>query len=352
MKIIHAADLHLGSRFHEIGDAEKAKELSGALNNSFKRLVDYARDNAIKAILLAGDVFDKDRVLKRDKDYFYSIIRGNPDISFYYLKGNHDLGSQYDEDLPNLHLFPSDGGPVSYDLAEEKVRISGFEINGDNRFLYDAPAFSGDRFNILMLHGDANNKKGKDGIDLDRLLAKNVDYLALGHIHQRSVVSYPSGLVYAYPGCLMGRGFDETEEKGFYVLDTDAEPISPAFVPLPNRLFRRIDLPCGEIADAYGLTAAAERFTPPDPDLILELVLRGRYAFEFDINTLKDALKGRYYYLKIKNEAKKALPSISYDPNSLRGIYIEAVRSDPSLSEEEKEDLISYGLSKIEKEEA
>ena len=74
MKIIHAADTHLGSPFSFVSD-EKKKKLTIELNDTFARLIEYAKNHAIKHILLAGDVFDKDKVSKKDKEFTFVYIK-------------------------------------------------------------------------------------------------------------------------------------------------------------------------------------------------------------------------------------------------------------------------------------
>ena len=79
MKIIHTADIHLGSKINtfpkDISDARKEE-----LRNSFKRMVDFARNNEVQAIIISGDLFESDRPFQKDKDFFFSIVK-KPKIS-------------------------------------------------------------------------------------------------------------------------------------------------------------------------------------------------------------------------------------------------------------------------------
>ena len=101
MKIIHTADIHLGSRMDSKFNKEIANERKAELRNTFKRLVEYAKDNGVSLIMLCGDMFDSDRPFKKDKDFFYSVVTANPDIDFLYLKGNHDISDAIPEELPD-----------------------------------------------------------------------------------------------------------------------------------------------------------------------------------------------------------------------------------------------------------
>lgn len=129
MKILHCADIHLGSKIEAKFPKEKSDERKSEIRATFNRMVQYANDNNIKVIILAGDVFDSDRPLKKDKEFFYSVIKNNPDIAFLYLRGNHDIMESYTEyGLANLKTFSNDW--VTYDYDD--ITITGIENNSEN----------------------------------------------------------------------------------------------------------------------------------------------------------------------------------------------------------------------------
>ena len=73
---------------------------------------------------------------------------------------------------------------------------------------------------------------------------------------------------------------------------------------------------------------------------------------EIDIDDLKMSFKDKRYYLTIKNASKQALNFIpNENENSLRNMFINKVLKDPNLDDDTKEKVISYGLSKLMKEE-
>ena len=61
MKLLHAADLHLDSAFAGLSDREAAlcREES---RTTVRRLVDWGNDHGADVMLLAGDLFDSDRL--------------------------------------------------------------------------------------------------------------------------------------------------------------------------------------------------------------------------------------------------------------------------------------------------
>ena len=62
MKLIHCADLHLDSRMEANLTKEQARERRQELLGTFTRMVAYAAKEGVRAILIAGYLFDGGRV--------------------------------------------------------------------------------------------------------------------------------------------------------------------------------------------------------------------------------------------------------------------------------------------------
>ena len=90
MKLIHCSDIHLDSRMESNLPPEKARERGVEICNTFARMVRYAAENGVAAVLIAGDLFDTRRVSARTVGYVMDQIRSAKDVSFLYLRGNHD----------------------------------------------------------------------------------------------------------------------------------------------------------------------------------------------------------------------------------------------------------------------
>ena len=87
------------------------------------------------------------------------------------------------------------------------------------------------RLNILVLHGDAENPASPyDPVSPRRAGRLGLDYAALGHIHRRGE-RRDGGTLCAWPGCLMGRGFDECGEKGALLVSAEKGACRTEFVP-------------------------------------------------------------------------------------------------------------------------
>ena len=348
MKIIHCADVHLGSKMDSRLPSEKAEERRRELRSSFSSLVNYAADNNVSVILLAGDVFDSDRPLKKDKEFFYNVVKNNPQIDFLYLRGNHDGLQSYEQSPDNLKCFSGEWRCYEYG----NVAISGVEITRTNsQSIYSSLRLDESKLNIVTLHGQIGDSSGVDKVNLSKLRAKNIDYLALGHIHTNALEKLDSRGVYAYSGCLEGRGFDEDGEKGFYLLTAD-DKITAEFIPFSKRAVRIVTVDVSAANDGYAAyNLVKDALDCPKSD-ILRVVLTGEVAFDnsdLAAETQKMLLRENYYYAEVRDKTLRKLDISDYEGDiSLKGEFVRLVLQNAELDDEKKREIISLGLKALE----
>ena len=343
MKIIHCADIHLGSKMDSRLPREKALIRRTEILSSFGRMVDFARREGVRAILISGDLFDSDRPFKKDKEFFYGTVQDNPEIEFFYLRGNHDTKESYTvEGIPNLKCFSEEW--TSYEL--DGVVISGTEISERNcDSLYTTLSLSEGVKNIVMLHGAVCDASGRDCVSLRALRSRGIDYLALGHIHKGGFGRIDSRGVYAYPGCLEGRGFDECGEKGFLLIDTE-RITEPKFIKGSVREIRQEELDVSGTKNAYEAYSRAKSALKPGGKDLLRLTLVGEIDFSDErlAEVMEDYLSDGYFFVSVKDKtfARENL-SAAADEISIRGEFLRLVLSS-ELDEDEKKEIISTGL--------
>ena len=338
MKIIHSADIHLGAKIDSF-PKHISENRKREVRNTFLRMVEFAKENGIGVILLAGDVFDRDKPYKKDADFFYDVVESNGEIDFLYLRGNHDLLGE-ERALPNLKTFSAEW--TKYEYGD--VVISGIELVKENaRSLYPTLDLDPKKKNIVMLHGQVG-----DEINLVKLRDKNVDYLALGHIHQYSAEKLDERGMYAYSGCLEGRGFDETGVKGFIVLDTENTPLH-TFQPFSVRSIERIELDVSGFKEGHAMARRAREEIAFDKENIYRLELVGEVDADVD-DFAKDVqayLERDCAYLSVKDRTKKKIDYTAYEgDNSLKGEFVRAV-AESEYTDEEKAQIIAYGLKAL-----
>ena len=361
MKIIHCADLHLDSKMTANLSKEQAKERKMEILRTFTKMVDYAKKNDVSVILIAGDMFDTRNVSAMVRNTVRDVIISNPEIDFLYLKGNHDNDnflSKLDEIPENLCLFKDTWTKYTYG----NVAISGLELNEDNSLTaYNTLVLDHDVYNIVTMHGQISGYKNKDKaeiISIDDLRNKNIDYLALGHVHNRIAEKLDSRGIYCYPGCLEGRGFDECGEKGFVLLDidTDSRTATTAFVHMGSRAFYTLPV---DVTGVFTTHEAVERIeqaiakTQYPSNSLVKFVLEGEVDVECEIETafLEEQFAEYFYFVKVYDETKIYVNYQDYEKDAtLKGEFVRLV-SESDLSEEEKSLIIKTGILALQGEE-
>lgn len=77
MRFIHCADIHLDSKMETNLSSPKAKERKKEILNTFERMVAYATENDVKAIIIAGDMFDTAILTQKFfACFFFKKVRG------------------------------------------------------------------------------------------------------------------------------------------------------------------------------------------------------------------------------------------------------------------------------------
>ena len=339
MKIIHCADVHLGSKISSFpeGISEKRKI---EVRNTFLRMVEFAKAGGVSVILLAGDVFDREKPYKKDTDFFYDVVESNPAIDFLYLRGNHDSEGER-RSLPNLKTFKNEW--TYYEYGD--TVIGGIELSKENALSYTSTLrLESGKKNIILLHGQVGEE-----INLVKLRDKNIDYLALGHIHEFSEGRLDGRGMYAYSGCLEGRGFDETGEKGFVLLDTE-KGLAPTFQPFSRRRIARHCLDVSNLKEGHAMAKLAKEQIPFDKENIYRIELVGEVdaqieGFAADVQAY---LEGTCAYLSVKDCTKKKIDYSAYEYDlSLKGEFVRTVRDSTEYSEAEKAQIIAYGLKAL-----
>ncbi len=344
MKIIHSADIHLGSKVNtfpkDISDARKEE-----LRNSFKRMVDYAKNNDVSAIIISGDLFDSDKPFQKDKDFFFSVVKNNPSIDFYYLRGNHDESGDSLE-FSNLKTFSSDW--QTYDLGE--VSITGVEITKDNATsIYSTLSLDEKALNIVMLHGQTSDSVGVNKVCISKLKDKNIDYLALGHYHSYVENSIDNRGTYAYSGCLEGRGYDETGDKGFVLLEI-TDKITHTFIPFSERKISLVTVDVSDFLDSYAMYERALEVGKFSPNDIYRVELIGEVDAQVNdfASDIQKYLSGSVKYADVKDRTTKKIDISKYENDlSLKGEFVRSVYKSKDYSDEEKAQIIAYGLKAL-----
>lgn len=358
MKIIHCADLHLNSSLSAHLDTSKADEKNRNMIDSFLDMVNYADSNGINHIIIAGDLFDRSTIKKTYRDLLIESVKTHSNINFYYLRGNHDASSfitGFGSKPDNLLLF-DENSIVSFD-ASDKVKISGIELTKDNiDNFYVGLNLDPQMINIFVLHGqESKSKEKKDGytFNLEDLKRKNINYLALGHLHTFRKGDLDGNGIYCYSGCLESRGFDEFGDHGYVILDIDEvnNVVTPEFKPVvPKHNLRHIYVDVTNSNDIQNsiITELSNQNAIFSDIIKVELVGDIDYNASLSCEAYENNLKNNYFAIEVVDSTKKLINFNSLKNNvSLAGEFVRVIDSDPSLSDERKQVLARYGIEAL-----
>ena len=350
MKILHCADLHMDSPMETHMTREQAAKRNAEILMSFQRMTEYAENENVRVVLIAGNLFDGERVTRRTVEGVLDAVRRTPQIDYLYVSGNHDdqTNAFADQEIPeNFKRFTDKWNTIEYG----DVAVSGIEITKNNAStLYGQLPAQKSRVNIVMLHGQVSSACEVDQVNLNLLKGKNINYLALGHIHTYSCEQLDCDGIYCYPGCLEGRGFDECGEKGFVVLDTDGRKITPIFIPFSSRKLHRVTVDITGATTNSAVHQAMKRASQNiDKKDMVEFILTGaadpsaRIAKKY----LYNLVESDFFFVKIKDETKLILDPKDYENDiSLKGEFIRLVMASDA-GEADKIKIIRTGLEAL-----
>lgn len=354
MKLIHCSDLHLDSKMESNLSTEKARTRNNEIFMTFESMVQYALANSVSVILIAGDMFDTERISSGTLARILDLIRRADDIDFLYLRGNHDE-VQYAfrrRDLPeNLKFFTNRW--VSYEYGD--VVVTGIEFDETNSAtLYQKLKLDPEKCNIVMMHGEISTAPGNGMVCVPQLRGRNIQYLALGHIHSYREAPLDLEGRYCYCGCLEGRGFDECGPKGFVLLETVGKKVTSTFLPAARRTFHEISVDITGLETYPELRdAVLNAVQGIDEKDLVKIVLRGTYTLttQKDLAYLLQYLNQRFFFAKIKDESELNIPDEEYVHDiSLKGAFLRAVKA-ANEDSETKAQMIRCGIQALRGEE-
>jgi DNA repair protein SbcD/Mre11 len=270
LKFIHCSDLHLDSPLDGLERYEGAplEELRGATRQALANLVRLAVDREVDFVVIAGDVFDGDwRDMNTGLCFGAALSElGRAGIEVLVKRGNHDAASEISRSLPlpsNVREFPwREAG--TFRIERLKVAVHGRSF-GDRAaaedFVAGYPAAVPGWFNIGVLHTSLGGYASHDPYaptSLDVLRGKGYDYWALGHVHNREVLSAARPRI-VYCGNLQGRHAAETGPKGCELVTVDGDRIDAEFVPLDVVRWHRLALSIDGLETEAEFWSLAER---------------------------------------------------------------------------------------------
>ena len=238
IKILHSADWHLDAPM-----AGFTPDQAAALQKESRllpgKIASLCKQENCDLLLLAGDLFDG--VPSRETVNCVRDALGNLDIPVIITPGNHDFCSPdspyIKESWPeNVHIFKkAQIESVAFPKLDCCIYGAGYEGMDCPGLLKQFRAENTQKYSIGVFHGDAMTASSYFPITRHQLQESGLCYVALGHIHKQGSLSAGQTLC-LWPGCPMGRGYDELGPKGVVLVTLD-ETVQAKFQPLDTPRF-------------------------------------------------------------------------------------------------------------------
>lgn len=324
MKILHSADFHLDAPFSGRSEAEAAF-LRRALLTVPGQVADICQAERCDLVLLAGDLFDGAYTREGYLTLYAALERMM--VPVFITPGNHDycgMESPWQKESwpENVHVFtrqPMES--VAVPALDCRVYGAGYQSMDCPGLLDGFLAAGEEKYHVGVLHADPTTRNSPYcPLTLGQIRDSGLNYLALGHIHKAD--SFRAGeTLCAWPGCAMGKGYDETGEKGVSIVDLE-ETAQLRFVRLQVPCFYDLEIEAGSDPAA----AVAELLPPAGSDDFYRITLTG-YAGRVDINAIRTSLSG-YPHLELRDDT---IPETDLwsgaGEDSLEGVYFEMLRA-------------------------
>ncbi|EKO3973403.1 exonuclease SbcCD subunit D [Vibrio fluvialis] len=264
MKFLHTSDWHLGRQFHNVSLLEDQR-------NVLKQLIDYLKNNAVDAVIVAGDVYDRSvppTVAIELLDEVVSSICTDLNIPMIMIPGNHDgarrLGfaakqmkgaglhiiSDFEQMMTPVVLKSELAGDVAFygmpynDPEQVRHHYQNSVTTHDeaHQFLCECIKAQRDtsQRHVLISHcfvdgameSDSERPLSIGGSDrVNHEHFADFDYVALGHLHQPQKKGEEH---IRYSGSLMKYSFSEQhQKKGMTLVElNDAGFVAAEHIPL------------------------------------------------------------------------------------------------------------------------
>lgn len=374
IKFLHCADIHMDMPFTSLGTGNgKSSVRREDLKKTFDRIIDTAREECVDLLLIAGDLYEHEYVRKSTINFINDRFSRIPDIKVILVPGNHDpyVANSYYRNYRwslNVHILTADVPYIIFDDIGVCVYGAGFSNFYGERPLVNCSKRAAEThlINILLAHGTlslAFSGRQYNPLAVDDLDSLGMDYIALGHFHNRIEGLGKNRNIYN-PGSPEPLGFDETGEHGVFAgsivkWDNTAEISGLRFIKLNSRSYENLEVDVsGCNIDEQVIERIKDAICGSDmSNGLFSVKLKGYVESGFKVNTslIQSCLKDSVFFLKITDEtmAEYNFDEIVKEPG-LRGLFVRKALAlmDGTWDEREKSLLMKalyYGLEALER---
>ncbi|MCC5905730.1 MAG: DNA repair exonuclease [Balneolaceae bacterium] len=308
LKLLITADLHLGRKSSSVPRTVD----ESSTKYTWHRMVDWAIKNQVDAVVLAGDIID------RDNRYFEAIgpiqegfeKLNEAKISVLIVAGNHDFdvlpnvvkSKEYD----HVHLLGENGRWESKTIKSINGELQFLGWSFPSQYVKEDPLLQLPSADVKLdpniptiglLHGELNDLNSRYApIGFNNLLNKNVDAWVLGHIHKPEIHHESNPLV-LYPGSPHALSSKEPGSHGPYLLTVeDSKKVKTEIIPLSPLRYEKLEMNVSNVADKSEYRNLITQHLSDDVEskttelqhvsqIIYDIVLVGKHSLKSEFDT-------------------------------------------------------------------
>jgi len=360
IKILHTADVHLGREFHSLRG--KGKEYRKQLLQTFEHVLQLAVDENVFLVLIAGDLFDTNRVhgiiIGKVLSLFRKLEERN--IRVCILPGGHDA---YTEDsIYRFVRFPPNVTVLTTEQDHKTFDDLGLTVYGkafDDKLVGESPLkglslIEESRFHVGMAHCSIRieGRVEKDAmiLDKDEIANSGLDYLALGHWH--SFQDHSQGGTKAYycgspePIYMDQKGAGSIAMVSIYGKgDIKVDPIW-----VGSKKFDKMTIDVGTVKSIGEVSEIIE--AKADTNVILEVALEGLCNMDWDLDPekIEDELGASFFNLRVLDKSHPKLEEVeskNFPEETVVGKFIRLMEEKIAEASDEKDKALYAEVLKL-----
>ena len=356
MRIIHTSDVHLDACFSASGmPASFGNRRRQSLRDGFHAIIERAGAWPANAVLIAGDLFEHDRVSRDTVQFLISEFKSIPSIPVFIAPGNHDPylpSSPYaTENWPqNVFIFTKPEW-AGFAIGDGEMTVHGFG--------FDAPRPSHNPFGELFIGEDRReaihvavahgSERGHQPPDKDEYAAfdakdaavAGLDYLALGHFHSVTPIEGAFETKVYYSGSPEGLSLREAGMHHFLEVEIEKGETKVTAVPSSRMIYSTHRVTCDAFESAQDLieairTIAREQEVRQTARIILtgsmEASIHGEMGLVYDAA----AIDFEHLYILDQTSPMDDFDELAREDTSLGG-FVRRLNADIDASKDEAE---------------
>ena len=193
MKFVHIADVHFDCPFSSLSVRENLSDNRRLeQRNVLKKVINYIKENDIRYLFIAGDLYENEYVRKGTINYINNLFLEIPNTKIFISPGNHDpylKNSYYCEYKfsSNVYIFKNNNFECK-EFQDVNIYGMGFQDFYCKDINYSSiNVIQNGKPNIMIMHaslGSSEENREYNPVLESKLKSLNMDYIALGHIHK------------------------------------------------------------------------------------------------------------------------------------------------------------------------